>query len=311
VASDLIVIAGPTAAGKSDFAVKYALYLKSNFGLEAEIINADSIQMYDALKIITAYPSDDSLKLVEHRLYGVLSPRETISVVIWLDLVAEEIQRIRSENKIAIICGGAGFYISALINGISDIPEIPKYFRDEVLSKFQQWGREEFFSQLSLLDTELCKTLHPNNTQRILRAYEVAAYTGRPISNWWKSKNESGHRVFSMVLLPPRDRLNERCLIRINKMMASGAVDEVKDFLEKYPNYSGELCNVIGHREIISFLNKEISFDGCVEQMHVRTRRYAKRQSTWFRNQLESPVIINKFGYEIDDDSLGALINFK
>ncbi|MDR0678336.1 MAG: tRNA (adenosine(37)-N6)-dimethylallyltransferase MiaA [Holosporaceae bacterium] len=310
MASDLIVIAGPTAAGKSDFAVGYALYLKNNFGLEAEIINADSIQMYDALKIITSYPSNDSLKLVRHCLYGILFPQETISVVIWLNLVVKEIHRIHSEGKIAIVCGGTGFYIYALINGISDIPEIPKYFRNEVLNKFQQLGREEFFNQLALLDPELCKTLHRNNTQRILRAYEVVAYTGRPISDWWKRKNEYGYRVFPIVLLPPRDKLNDRCLIRINKMMISGAIDGVKNFIEKYPNYSGELCNVIGYREIISFLNKEISFDECIERMYIRTRQYAKRQSTWFRNQLQSPRVIREFGYEMNNNSLETLINF-
>ncbi|MDR1982515.1 MAG: tRNA (adenosine(37)-N6)-dimethylallyltransferase MiaA [Holosporaceae bacterium] len=311
MASNLIAIVGPTASGKSDFAVRYAIYLKNNFGVEAEIVNADSIQMYNALKIITSYPSYDSLKLVRHCLYGVLSPQEVISVAIWLDLVKKEIHRIHSENKVAIICGGTGFYINALINGISDIPVIPKYFRNEVLRKFQQLGREEFFNQLVFLDPELCKILHKNNTQRILRAYEVVTYTGKPLSSWWKSKSECNYQISPIVLLPPRDRLNERCLIRINKMIAVGAIDEIRRFVEEYPNYTGILCSVIGYHEIISFLNKAISFDECVERMYVRTKQYAKRQSTWFRNQLKSSQIIYEFGDETEVASLKILINLK
>jgi tRNA dimethylallyltransferase len=300
VAIDLVVIAGPTASGKSDFALRYVRYLRGNFSLESEIINADSVQLYNELKILTAHPSDDSLKQAHHRLYGILSPCETSSVAAWLDLAEKEIDRMRRENKIPIFCGGTGFYISALLDGISYIPQIPQDFRNDVAKKFQQVGREEFFNLLAALDPELCKTLNRNDTQRILRAYEVASYSGRPLSSWQKDRtNKNERKTSTIVLLPPRAELNKRCLLRLEKMTQTGVVDEVKDFIERYPNYEGPLRAAVGYREIVAFLNKEISFAECVRLMHIKTRQYAKRQSTWFRNQLKSALIIPEFGDQV------------
>jgi tRNA dimethylallyltransferase len=303
VAPDLIVIAGPTASGKSNLAVRYARYLRDNFDIKAEIINADRVQLYNELKILTAYPSDDLQRLINHHLYGILSPHETSSVAAWLGLAEKKIQQLRAEGKIAVICGGTGLYINSLINGISNIPEIPLDFRNEVQEKFRQLGRDNFFDLLTALDPELCKTLHRNNTQRILRAYEVASYTGKPLSEWWKDKkNENKYRTFSLILLPPRDKLNERCLARIEKMMHAGVVIEVKNFIEKYPGYDGFLKNTLGYGEIISLLKGGISIDECVRLMHIQIKQYAKRQYVWFRNQMKSSKIICEFGETISCD---------
>jgi tRNA dimethylallyltransferase len=166
VAFHLIVIVGPTATGKSDLAVRCALGLRRS-GIQAEIINADSIQLYNELKTLTAYPSEKSLAQVRHHLYGVLLPHENSSVSLWSDLASDKIRQLSEENKIAIICGGTGLYIGALINGISIIPPIPSDFRCKVYEKFQQTGRDAFFELLQTLDPVLCETLHKNNTQRI------------------------------------------------------------------------------------------------------------------------------------------------
>jgi tRNA dimethylallyltransferase len=295
-----VVIAGPTASGKSDLAVKCVRHLREAYGVESEIINADSVQLYNELKILTAYPSDEQLKSAPHRLYGILSPYENSSVAAWLDLAEKEIDRLRDENKTAIICGGTGFYISALLNGISNIPKVPQDFRNEVAQKFQQIGRDEFFNLLAALDPEICETLSKNDTQRILRAYEVAAYSGKPLSNWRKEEGKPGRQASSIVLLPPREKLNERCSARIEKMAKAGVVDEIKDFVKKYPNYDGPLRSVLGYREIVSFLNNEISLAESLRLTLIKTRQYAKRQSTWFRNQMKTSVIVREFGDEVD-----------
>jgi tRNA dimethylallyltransferase len=263
------------------------------------------VQLYNELKILTAYPSDSLPKLVNHHLYGILSPHETSSVTVWLELAEEKIHQLRTDGKIAIICGGTGLYINSLIYGISNIPEIPSAFRNEVKEKFQQVGRDVFFNLLAALDPELCKTLHRNNTQRVLRAYEVASYTKKPLSEWWKDKkNDNKYQAFSLVLLPPRDKLNERCLVRIEKMMRAGVVAEVKNFTEKYPDYDGFLKNALGYREIVSFLKGEISIDECIRLMHIQIRQYAKRQYIWFRNQMKFSRIINEFDETIACDTV-------
>jgi tRNA dimethylallyltransferase len=269
--------------------------LRSN-GIDAEIVNADSVQLYNGLKILTARPSTALLSLANHHLYGVLSPQSSSSVADWLQLAREKIQRLRQQNKIAIVCGGTGLYIDALLNGISNIPSIPFEFRNETMKKFQKMGRDDFFNLLASLDPELCKTLHKNNTQRILRAYEVISYTGMPLSQWWREGRGTGYKAFTMVLLPPRDQLRERCLLRIKKMMQASVIEEVKSFIEKYPNYSGSLAKVIGYRELISFLQREISLDECMRRMHTRTMQYAKRQCTWFRHNIQPDHVFQDFG---------------
>ncbi|MDR1236172.1 MAG: tRNA (adenosine(37)-N6)-dimethylallyltransferase MiaA [Holosporaceae bacterium] len=300
----LIIIAGPTAVGKSDLAVRCAGYLRDSCGVESGIINADSVQLYDELKILTAYPSDESLARVEHYLYGVLSPRKTSSVNFWLDSAGEKIRQLNRENKVAIVCGGTGLYIGALMNGISAVPSIPTDFRSKVQEKFQQMGRDAFFDLLQTLDPDLCKTLHKNNTQRILRAYEVVSHTGKPLSVWWKEgerrKDVDDEEIFSVVLLPPRENINERCMRRIKKMMEGGAVGEVGQFIEKYPMYNGPLGKVIGYREILSLLDGKISVSDCMQLMFIKTKQYAKRQSVWFRHQMKATMVIANFGHEVE-----------
>ncbi|MDR2781269.1 MAG: tRNA (adenosine(37)-N6)-dimethylallyltransferase MiaA [Holosporaceae bacterium] len=303
MASNLIVIVGPTASGKSELAIKLAQHLRNTSNVDAEIINADSIQLYDELKILTAYPCCDSLAKVKHHLYGVLSPHETSSVSFWVDLAAAKIRQLHQQGKVAIICGGTGLYVEALLGGISNIPQIPADFRAEVQKKFEQMGRDAFFDLLQNLDPDLCKTLHKNNTQRILRAYEVVSYTKKPLSSWWKENDrerEAEYReVSQIVLMPPREQLNARCLLRIEKMISNGAIDEVEQFVKKYPGYDGSMNNVIGYKEILSLLNKKISISECMELMLIRTKQYAKRQSTWFRHRMKNSKIITEFGSDV------------
>lgn len=282
----VVLIGGPTASGKTAFAVRYAEKLKALCGMDSEIINADSVQLYNELKVITAFPSAEDMAQIPHRLFGILKPNEKPSVAFWLEQAKQEITRLQSEGKVAIVCGGTGFYLNAIKNGIADIPDIPQSFRQSVFEKFQRIGRDEFFEKLSRLDSEIVKTLHKNNTQRILRAYEVAAYTGKPLTEWWQNASSEGYEVKQMILMLPKEELHRRCYARINKMVDDGAVEEVRDFINRYPNYNGSLRKAIGYYEISDFLNGKISKDACIEQMYIHTKQYAKRQMTWFRNQM-------------------------
>ncbi|MDR3187555.1 MAG: tRNA (adenosine(37)-N6)-dimethylallyltransferase MiaA [Holosporaceae bacterium] len=300
----LLVVTGPTSSGKTIFALRCAHFLRNNYGIEAEVVNADASQLYGELKILSSYPSSEILKQVRHSLYGILSPLENSSVAFWLKLAKENIQRLREENKAAIFCGGTGFYISALLNGISPTPAVPADFRQKIVEKFREIGREAFFRELTNLDPSSAKTLHPNNTQRVLRAYEVVAFSGKPLSRWWENRNTIDLPITAVVLSPPRNELNIRCLNRVNDMMKNGLLAEVENFLERYPNYQGALRKVIGYEETLRLLRKETTESESLNQIYVKTRRYAKRQLTWFRNQLLDAHTIPNFGDRADPEEI-------
>ena len=281
-----IIIGGATASGKTALAINLANKLRYKYGIDAEIVNADSVQMYSDLKILTAYPSDDELHRVKHNLFGILDPYGSSSVSSWLDLAQKEIKRIHHDKKIAIVCGGTGFYIRALLNGVADIPQIPDSVREYVQNHFKELGRDQFFEKLSKLDPISAQKLHKNDTQRILRAYEVVLYTGKSLSEWWeasknkknvenvknnaenKEKNEDNEKnmetitttlvpitlIPTIILHPEKEKIRERARIRIQKMIEQGAIEEVNEFNKKYPNYDGALREVIGYREISEFL---------------------------------------------------------
>ncbi|MDR2794996.1 MAG: tRNA (adenosine(37)-N6)-dimethylallyltransferase MiaA, partial [Holosporaceae bacterium] len=295
----IILLAGPTAAGKSFLSVKIADFLKKTLGRNSEIINADATQLYNELKILTAFPTADQIKCVPHKLFGVLSPNDSSSVASWIKMAMAEIKRIRAEQNVPIICGGTGLYLKAITDGISDIPKVPAEIRQEVRHRFAKIGRDEFFDELKKLDPE--SRVSKGDSQRLLRAYEIALFTGKPMAYWWNQKNEPDDfpklSILSFVLNPLRAALNQACQRRICSMIDAGAVEEVRDFRKKYENYSGSLVNAVGYEEISLFLGGEISLENCVEKMQIRTRQYAKRQSTWFRNQMKNACFLDNFGY--------------
>lgn len=280
----VLVVAGPTASGKTDFSIGISENLVQK-GVPCEIINADSIQLYDELKILTAFPSLDELNRVRHHLFGILGAFETCSVGKWRQLAESKIDELHDQEKIPILCGGTGFYLNSVIYGIAEIPDVPESYRKEVFEKFQKVGRAKFMEDLLKLDPE--SQLNPNNTQRILRAYEVASFTGKPLSHWWnQGSNSKYYNIKKYILLPPKEKLKENIVKRAVHMINNGAIEEVQEFLSRYPNYKGPLDRVIGFVEIQDFLNRKISKNELIEQMFIRTRQYAKRQSTWFRHQM-------------------------
>ena len=283
-----LAIVGPTASGKTSASIELAEILQKK-GIITGIINSDSIQLYKDLKILTAFPSEEQMRQTPHHLFGILKANEKISVAEWKSMAESKINEI----QIPIICGGTGFYVNAIISGIATIPEVPTEHREKVAEKFLSMGREKFFEELAAIDPKICEVLHPNNTQRILRAYEVITFTGKSLLFWWEQGKvrESYHNKV-VVILPKRERLNKSILDRTYQMIANGAVEEVVEFLESNPNYSGPLDKVIGFKEIREFLNDKISKEELIEKIFVRTRQYAKRQSTWFRNQMKDAIFL-------------------
>ena len=273
-----IIITGITGSGKSALAVNIA----KSFNGKACVVNADASQLYSELKILTAYPTQQDVDAVSHKLFGILSPNEKISVSDWKILAEKTIAETPVDYQ-TIICGGTGFYIDALIHGIADIPSVPQEFRKQEQQRFDTIGREKFFNELLAIDPQT--KLHPNDTQRILRAYEVALYTGKPLSQWWTNKQDNENQYNMTIIIPDRSTVAERCHVRLQKMIDNGLKEELIDFTKKYPNYTGSLCSAVGYKEGIDWINGEISQDEFLRLTHIRTMQYAKRQSTWFRNK--------------------------
>lgn len=299
---DTIIIGGPTASGKTALAINLAENIVQYWNKSCEIINADSVQMYHDLKTLTAYPSEEDLAQVPHHLFGILDPYESSSVASWLDLAHTTLNRLHCAGKIAIVCGGTGLYLRALTNGIAKIPKIPEHVRFEVRKYFDEVGRDIFFRKLAELDVDSAKKLHKNDTQRILRAYEVVTYTGKPLVEWWNDNcnNEciSKERIASILLLPSKESLCQKAALRTKKMLSSGAIEEVRNFNEKYPEYGGPLIETIGYHEISEFLqhSSNQNIESLEEKICIKTNQYIKRQSTWFRNQLKDAKFISEFG---------------
>lgn len=291
-ANSILTIVGPTASGKTSASLELVKNLQKK-NIISEIINSDSIQLYKDLKILMAFPSEEQLREIPHHLFGILDANEKISVAQWKNLAESKIDELHKNKKIPVLCGGTGFYINSIVKGISNIPEIPKEHRKKVSEKFILVGREKFFEELLLLDPKICSLLHPNNTQRILRAYEVVTFTGKPLTFWWEQEKIQKHsNIKIVVILPNREQLHKSILDRIHRMLKNGAIEEVIDFLKLNPNYNGPLNKVIGFEEIKEFLNTNFSKEELIEKIFIKTRQYAKRQTTWFRYQMKDAVFL-------------------
>lgn len=284
----IFAIAGPTASGKTSCAIEAVEFLRKE-GIDSEIINSDSIQLYKDLRILTAFPSKRELLSATHHLFGILDPFDTYSVAKWKESAERIIDKLHNENKIPILCGGTGFYLKAITSGIATIPDIPELHRLKVRERFDEIGRERFMKELFELDPT--SKLNKEDTQRILRAYEVISFTGKPLSYWWNISNNCKYsNIKTLILLPERDMLCKHIHNRSVQMLEMGAIDEVKSFLLEYPNYQGPLDRVIGLSEIRQHLDQKITKEELVDKIFIRTRQYAKRQSTWFRHQMKNAI---------------------
>ena len=288
--SKIILISGPTASGKSNFAIKIAKKI------QGEIINADSMQVYKKLKILTARPNKQEQKNIKHHLYGVIDLNEKFSTGQWLKSVIKKIKDIQKKKKIPILVGGTGLYFQSLIDGLVKIPEIPLKFRNKIRLISKRDGQEKFYKKLLKLDPKIKDKFDPNDTQRSIRAYEVKSYTNVSMYDWLtKTKSEFKDSDFlKLHIETKREKLIERINLRTSSMINEGAVNEVKKFLKLKIIKNQSVNKVIGIAELTQYLNHEITLEEAKELILIKTRQYAKRQATWARTRMISWIKIDQ-----------------
>ena len=286
----VLILFGPTASGKSNIALKISANIKTT------IINADSIQVYKNLRILTSRPSEEDEKKVTHRLYGIMDGEKNCSVASWLELAKEEIQKGWNKNTLPILVGGTGMYLKSLMEGISEIPSIPDPIKLETEKILKNKGLEYLYK--ILLESNNQTTINKKDTQRIIRAFNVLQSTGKSIEEWQKVNKKILEDLDFEIYLPPieRENLYKASEERFDEMFEKGAVEEVRRLLKQNLDINCSVMKAIGVREIQRYLNKEISKDECVNLSKKNTRNYIKRQLTWIRgNNISSNIDIKKY----------------
>lgn len=286
----VLIVAGPTASGKS------ALALDMAEAFDGVVINADSMQVYSELRVLSARPDESETSRAPHRLYGVLSGREACSAGKWRDMAMAEINDCHAQGKLPIVTGGTGMYLNALTEGIAPIPDVPSRIRDSVTAELEDIGHAAFFEKLKKNDPETAATLDGTNTQRMIRATEVFAHTGRGLASWHKEPvvpPPANMKFKKLCYMPPRDILYDRCNRRFDLMLEQGAIDEVRDLIALGLPNTAPVMKAVGVRELGAYLAGEIDLATAREKSQRETRRYAKRQLTWFRHQMSDKEIID------------------
>jgi len=289
IRSKIILIFGPTASGKSNFAVKLAKKLNG------EIINADSMQVYKQLNVLTARPNKKDQKKIKHHLYGTIDLNKSFSTGKWLKFAIKKIKEIRKRKKIPILVGGTGLYFQSIINGLVKIPNIPLKIRKKVRLMQKKDRQRKFYKKLLKLDTKVKDKFDPNDTQRSIRAFEIKLFTKISMYDWLnKTKPVFKEDEFLKIYIDfNRAELIKRILIRASKMLKEGAIKEVKTLCEQKIKKDHSINKVIGIDELTKYLHNQISLDEAKEQISIRTRQYAKRQATWARSRMISWNKIN------------------
>ncbi len=279
------IIYGPTASGKSSFAINEAI---KNNGI---IINADSQQVYKELPILTACPTTEDYTKVEHKLYQFIDGFIGIDVNLWLKNTVNEIINANNKGKIPFIVGGTGFYIKSLIEGLSPIPEINLNIRNKIREKYKNITTYEIYEDLKKIDIELANKLSKNDRQRILRGIEVFYSTGIKLSNWQKKEKIKllPNAKFNLKFINPEMKILEtRIKQRTEFMINNRVIDEVKTLLNKNYKPNSPIFKVIGVKSIINYINKNMNIDELQSKLILETRQYAKRQKTFFKNSIQN-----------------------
>ena len=274
----VIVIVGPTCSGKTGVGISLAEKLRT------EIISADSRQIYKLLTIGTAKPTTDELRKAKHHLVDFLEPDEDYNVSRFESDSLKIIEKLFSQNKIPIVVGGSGLYIKALAEGIFDTVDADSEYREELHDKREKFGNEYLYEELKRVDPQSASKMLPQNWKRVMRALEVYHLTGEPIWKFqetYKRETDIEFKLFGLNW--EREKLYRNIENRVDEMIAAGLVDEVKNILALGYSKKINALNTVGYKEIISFLENEITLERAVELIKRNTRRYAKRQMTWFR----------------------------
>ncbi len=281
---DAILITGPTASGKSALAVKLA---ERHGGV---VINADSMQVYDTLKVLTARPDESEMGGVEHFLYGHVPAAKPYSTGAWLRDAEGLVERFRGEGRLPVFVGGTGLYFKALTGGLSHMPEIPAEIRERLRARLKEEGAEALHPELAARDPETAFQLRPGDGQRIVRALEVIEATGHSIRHYQEGRGPmivDPEKARKIVVLPDRALLHKRIDRRFEAMLAGGAVEEVRALLALGLPADRPVMKAIGVQQIAAMLRGETTEAEAIASGAAATRQYAKRQMTWFRNQLD------------------------
>ena len=281
--SKIILISGPTASGKSKFAISVAKKING------EIINADSMQIFKEIKILNVRPSAKDKSKIKHHLYGFLSVKKNFSVGEWLKKCLKKISEIKKRKKVPIIVGGTGLYFKSLVDGLAKIPNISKRNRDKARNLQKKIGQKNFYKRLIKLDP-LCKNnININDQNRSIRAYEVYIQTNKSLNTWFKNtkihfQNEEFEKIFINI---PRDKVVKSLSHRVDKMFKAGAIQEVKRFNKLKVQKSNSSFKIIGIREINELKSDKTNLSLVKEKIIIKTRQYAKRQMTWSRGHMK------------------------
>jgi len=283
-----VLIAGPTASGKSAVALRLAEGA-ARAGRIAWIVNADAMQVYDALRVVTARPSAADARRVPHRLYGHVPASVRYSAGAWLADAETVLKEAEAAGALAIVTGGTGLYFKALAVGLAAIQKIPPEVRAEWTARLHAEGVERLHALLLERDPSSAASIRPSDKQRTVRALEVLDATGRPLSDWQRMAAAPplmSAAVPRFVLEPDRAELHRRIETRFDQMVAEGALREVEALLRQNLDPELPAMKAIGVRAFAAHLRGDVSLDAAIASAKTETRRYAKRQSTWFRNQM-------------------------
>ncbi len=298
-------ITGPTASGKSKFAIDLSKKING------EIINADSMQIYKELKIISARPTTADKKKINHHLYGYVSGDQRYNVEKWCNDAVKKVDFLNRKNITPIFVGGTGLYIHTLINGISSIPNISDNIKKESKILYNNIGKEKFYKIVKKIDNESLKLISPNDTQRLKRIWEVYYSTNKKLSLWKKNKNKKFLESpnYKILLFLPNRKINyERVNNRVLTMFKNGAINEIENLMKQ--NYDKDLPIMRAHgvQEISAYLEKKITMNECIKKIQLVTRHYVKRQNTWWNSSnLQIFKKIREFPDEIDIKSTNLI----
>ena len=284
----IVLLSGPTASGKSSLASKLAEKI------DGEIINADSIQLYRDLFILTARP-DIKKEKIKHHCYGFLDGDTNWSVGKWINEINKILKDVIKRKKVPIVVGGTGLYFKAITDGLSPIPDIDKSIRLKIENDLEKNGLTKLQKRLALIDPKASEKINPNDRQRIMRALEVYEGTNKKISDFWLMKREKiiNYKSINFKIDADREWIYKNCDLRVDYMFENGAVEEVRHLLTKNYYENSPIMKAIGVDEITSFLNSDITLDRAIELIKFKTHQYAKRQITWINNQMISWNSIN------------------
>ena len=280
----IILLAGPTASGKSELATHLAKILNG------EIINADSMQVFKEFKILSSRPNSNDIKKVKHHLYGVISVKTYFSAGDWLKQAKKKINICLKKKKVPIVVGGTGLYFNTITKGISKIPNIDLKTRNKVRDLYKKLGFKKFYTQLIKLDPKTKGRIPPTDSQRLQRAYEVKLKTKKSLFDWFANTKSDflDFEIKKIFINIPREVLLKKISLRTELMFQRRCIDEVKKFNNLKVNKNLSANKLIGVQEINDFLSRSISLDECKDLINIKTRQYAKRQNTWARGHMKN-----------------------